>query len=202
VRLSRQTAAAAHGQRSAAVQVSNRAEAAGGSIFQIGLTTLDGKPTTLEQWRGRVLLIVNVASGCGFTPQYAGLEALYRKHAAHGLVVLGFPCNQFANQEPGTEQEIAEFCSARYDVTFPMFAKVEVNGPNTHPLYRYLKSRARGMLGSESIKWNFTKFVVDRTGKVVARYAPTTRPERLEPELKAWLAAQQPGSGKTHADSD
>ena len=153
------------------------------SIFDISVTTLDGKSTTLEPWRGRVLLIVNVASACGFTPQYAGLETLYRKYAESGLVVLGFPCNQFAKQEPGTAREIAEFCSTRFDVTFPMFAKVEVNGPNAHPLYRYLKEHAKGVLGTESIKWNFTKFVVDRSGSVVARHAPSTAPERLEGQL-------------------
>jgi glutathione peroxidase len=160
------------------------------SIFEIPLTTLDGQPTTLEPWRGRVLLIVNVASKCGFTPQYAGLEALYRRHVDSGLVVLGFPCNQFANQEPGTEREIAEFCSTRFDVTFPMFAKVEVNGPNAHPLFRYLKSRAKGVLGTEAIKWNFTKFVVDRRGSAVARHAPSTTPERLERDLQDLLRSE------------
>jgi len=162
------------------------------SIYEIPLTTLDGEPSTLAEWRGRVLLIVNVASKCGFTPQYAGLEALYRKLAPRGLTVLGFPCNQFANQEPGDAREIAAFCSTRYGVTFPMFAKVEVNGARAHPLYRHLKAHAKGILGSESIKWNFTKFVVDRGGNVVARHPPSTTPEQLERQLMPWLAEAAP----------
>jgi glutathione peroxidase len=162
-------------------------------IYQFPLTTLDGRATTLGEWSGRVLLVVNVASKCGYTPQYAGLEALWRRHRDAGLAVLGFPCDQFGHQEPGDAAEIASFCSLTYDVTFPMFAKCDVNGPNTHPLFAALKAAKPGLLGSEAVKWNFTKFVVDRAGRVVARHAPTTPPERLEGELAALLAAPAPG---------
>ncbi|MCC5870476.1 MAG: glutathione peroxidase, partial [Gammaproteobacteria bacterium] len=130
---------------------------------------------------------VNTASRCGFTPQYAGLEALYRRHREQGLEVLGFPCNQFGAQEPGDAEEIARFCSTRYDVSFPMFAKVEVNGEGAHPLYRHLKQAAPGLLGSQGIKWNFTKFVVDRDGRVVSRHAPNAKPEALEQEIAQLL---------------
>lgn len=157
-------------------------------LFDIPVRTIDGQETTLAPWRGQVLLVVNTASQCGFTPQYAGLEALYRRHRDAGLAVLGFPCDQFGNQEPGDEAEIARFCSLRYDVTFPMFAKVEVNGPGTHPLFARLKHAQPGLLGSEKVKWNFTKFVVDRTGRVVARHAPQTAPEKLEAEVAELLA--------------
>jgi glutathione peroxidase len=134
------------------------------------------------------LLVVNVASRCGFTPQYRGLEALYQRHRDAGLVVMGFPCDKFGGQEPGTEPEIVRFCTNEYGVTFPMFAKVEVNGPNAHPLYRYLKSQQKGVLGTQAIKWNFTKFLVDRQGSVVARYGSQRTPESIEPEIAALLA--------------
>ncbi|HET7307548.1 MAG TPA: glutathione peroxidase [Gammaproteobacteria bacterium] len=154
--------------------------------MEIDVTTIDGRRETMAAWRGKVLLIVNVASRCGFTPQYAGLESLYRRYRDEGLVVLGFPCNQFAHQEPGTEAEIQEFCSSNYDVTFPLFAKIDVNGPNMHPLYRYLKSQQHGLFGNR-IKWNFTKFLVDRDGRVRKRYAPTVTPERIAGELAEFL---------------
>lgn len=157
------------------------------TIFDIEAKTIDGATKPLREVAGKATLIVNVASKCGFTPQYAGLEALYRKFADKGFVVLGFPCNQFGAQEPGSEKEIASFCSTNYDVTFPMFAKIEVNGEHAHPLYRLLKSEAPGILGSEAIKWNFTKFLVDRDGKVVKRYAPTDTPEQIEKDVEALL---------------
>ena len=157
------------------------------SIYDFEVTTIDDQPLRLDKFRGAVLLIVNVASRCGFTPQYKGLEALWRRHRDAGLVVLGFPCDQFGHQEPGDEAEIASFCSTTYDVTFPMFAKIEVNGANTHPLYAYLKKQATGVLGTEAIKWNFTKFLVDRSGKVVKRYAPTDTPESIEKDVAAVL---------------
>ena len=136
---------------------------------------------------GKVLLVVNVASKCGFTPQYAGLEALYRKFRERGFEVLGFPCNQFGNQEPGDAQEIANFCSTTYDVTFPVFAKIEVNGPQADPFFERLKKEAPGLMGLTSIKWNFTKFLIDRNGKVIRRYAPTTKPEDIECDIEALL---------------
>jgi glutathione peroxidase len=157
------------------------------SIYDIEVKTIDGQPQTLDPYRGRVLLIVNVASKCGLTPQYTGLEALYRKHRDQGLTVLGFPCDQFGHQEPGDEAEIRQFCSRTYDVTFPMFSKIEVNGEGAHPLYRFLKSEKKGVLGSEAIKWNFTKFLVGRDGAVVHRYAPTDTPEGLEKDLAPLL---------------
>jgi glutathione peroxidase len=153
------------------------------TIYDVEVTTIDGERQTLESYRGKVLLIVNVASKCGFTPQYAGLEALYRRYRPRGLEVLGFPCDQFGHQEPGSAEEIKSFCSLTYQVSFPMFAKIEVNGPNTHPLYQLLKSAQKGLLGSEAIKWNFTKFLVDRNGQVLERYAPTSTPESLEKDL-------------------
>jgi len=152
-------------------------------LYQFSVTTLEGTPKTLEEYRGHVLLIVNVASRCGFTPQYAGLEALYQKYRDRGLVVLGFPCDQFGHQEPGDAEEIRNFCSLTYQVSFPMFAKVEVNGAQAHPLYRFLTAARKGFLGSEAIKWNFTKFLVDRSGNVLQRYAPTTTPESIEKDL-------------------
>lgn len=157
------------------------------TIFDIEATTIEGAEKPLRDYAGKAMLIVNVASKCGFTSQYAGLGALYRKFADKGFVVLGFPCNQFGAQEPGSEKEIASFCSANYDVTFPMFAKIDVNGESAHPLYRLLKHEAPGLLGSEAIKWNFTKFLVDRDGKVVKRYAPTDTPQSLEKEIEAAL---------------
>jgi len=157
------------------------------SLYDLSARTLDGREQSLGDYRGKTLLVVNVASKCGFTPQYRGLEALHRKLAPKGFAVLGFPCDQFGHQEPGDEAEIARFCSTTYAVSFPMFAKVEVNGPNAHPLYRELKHAATGVLGTEAIKWNFTKFLVDKEGRVVRRYAPTDRPEALEQDIFAIL---------------
>jgi len=156
------------------------------SIYDFSARSLAGEDTPLKRFEGQVLLIVNTASACGFTPQYKGLEALQQKYAARGFSVLGFPCNQFGRQEPGSAAEIGQFCSSNYAVTFPMFDKIEVNGDNAHPLYRYLKGEKSGLLGS-AIKWNFTKFLVDRSGKVVGRYAPTTTPEALTGDIEALL---------------
>jgi len=158
------------------------------SIYELNATQLNGAPVTLDQFKGKALLIVNTASKCGFTPQYQALEAVYRKFRDRGFEILGFPCNQFGKQEPGDAQEIASFCSTHYDVSFPMFEKIEVNGDGAHPLYRLLKAAAPGVLGSEAIKWNFTKFLVGRDGKVVKRYAPTTKPEKIEQDIEAALA--------------
>ena len=157
------------------------------SIYDFDAETLDGQPAPLAAYRDKVVLIVNTASKCGFTPQYAGLEALYRKYKDRGLVVLGFPCNQFGGQEPGDAAEIANFCSLTYDVDFPMMRKIDVNGPAAHPLYAYLKKAKKGLLGSEAIKWNFTKFLVDRQGQVVDRFAPTVEPKALERAVEALL---------------
>jgi glutathione peroxidase len=157
------------------------------SIYDFTAETLDGQPAPLSDWQGKVVLIVNTASKCGFTPQYAGLEALYRKYRDRGFVVLGFPCNQFGAQEPGDATEIANFCSLTYDVDFPMMRKIDVNGPQTHPLYAYLKHARKGLLGSEGVKWNFTKFLVDRQGEVVERFAPTATPQSLEGAIEALL---------------
>ena len=148
--------------------------------------SLAGEDVSLKQFEGKVLLIVNTASKCGFTPQYRGLEALHRELSPRGFAVLGFPCNQFGGQEPGDAREIEEFCAGKYDVSFPMFAKIDVNGSGAHPLYDYLKGEKSGLIGS-SIKWNFTKFLVDRSGKVVARFAPTTTPEGLKKDIEALL---------------
>jgi len=156
-------------------------------VYDFNAKTIDGDDQSMAAYKGKAMLIVNVASKCGFTPQYKGLEALYEKFKDKGLVVLGFPCDQFGHQEPGDEEEIKNFCSLNYDVQFPLFAKVEVNGANTHPLYKYLKSEAKGLLGSESIKWNFTKFLVDKDGKVVRRYAPTDTPQGIEKDVAAAL---------------
>ncbi|MEO6079510.1 MAG: glutathione peroxidase [Steroidobacteraceae bacterium] len=159
----------------------------GVSLYDLSAQRLDGSSGDLAQFRGKVLLIVNVASRCGFTPQYSGLEVLHRKYRDRGLVVLGFPCNQFGAQEPGSEAEIGAFCSSTYDVTFPMFAKVDVNGAAAHPLYQHLKAARPGVLGTEAIKWNFTKFLVGRDGEVVARYAPKDTPESLDSAVAAAL---------------
>ena len=159
------------------------------SLYDIEVRTIDGETQRLAAFRGKTLLVVNVASRCGFTPQYTGLEALYRKYKDQGLVVLGFPCNQFGSQEPGTEAEIQEFCATTYDVTFPLFAKIDVNGPGTHPLYELLKSSRPGLLGTEGIKWNFTKFLVNGRGEVVARYAPSDTPEKIEHAVRGVLDA-------------
>ena len=157
------------------------------SIYDFSAKTLDGKEESLADFRGKVLLVVNTASKCGFTPQYEGLEALYKKYQAKGLEILGFPCNQFGGQEPGDAAAIGAFCTLNYGVTFPMFAKIEVNGEGTHPLYKFLKSAQKGLAGTEAIKWNFTKFLVDRQGNVVARFAPTTKPDDLDPEVARLL---------------
>ena len=157
------------------------------SIHDLSARAIDGVDRSLGDFRGQVLLIVNVASKCGFTPQYKGLEALQRKYAERGFAVLGFPCDQFGHQEPGNEEEIRNFCSLSYDVTFPMFAKVEVNGSGAHPLYEHLKTSAKGILGTEGIKWNFTKFLIDRNGQVVKRYAPNDKPESLAQGIEALL---------------
>jgi glutathione peroxidase len=149
-------------------------------VYDFDAQTLDGKPVKLSGYQGKVLLIVNTASKCGFTPQYKGLEALYKKYKDKGLEILGFPCNQFGAQEPGDAEEIANFCSLTYDVSFPMFAKIDVNGDKAHPLYAYLKSEQKGMFGTKNIKWNFTKFLVDKNGKVTARFGPQATPESLE----------------------
>ncbi len=157
------------------------------SIHDFTVTDIDGKPRSLGEWRGKTLLVVNVASQCGFTPQYEGLEALWREQRDLGLVVLGFPCDQFGHQEPGGDAEIKDFCSTRFDVTFPMFAKIEVNGEHAAPLYQWLKSEGKGILGSEAIKWNFTKFLVDGDGQVVRRYAPTDTPQKIGRDTRARL---------------
>jgi glutathione peroxidase len=167
-------------------------EAAHASIYDFSPTAADGHEVPLAQYKGSVLLVVNTASKCGYTPQYAGLEALYRKYKDRGLVVLGFPCNQFGAQEPGTEAEIAQFCELNYGVSFPIFAKIEVNGPNTAPLYQFLKSQQGGLFGAfgfDSIKWNFTKFLIDRSGGVAGRYAPATPPADIEPAIEKLLEA-------------
>jgi glutathione peroxidase len=154
---------------------------------EIQIATIDGVPQKMGDYAGKVLLIVNVASKCGFTPQYTGLEALHRRFSARGFEVLGFPCDQFGHQEPGDEKEIKSFCTLNYDVTFPLFTKIDVNGNGAHPLYRYLKKQAPGLLGTEAIKWNFSKFLVDRDGKVLKRYAPTDKPEDLAGDIEAAL---------------
>ena len=153
----------------------------------IPLKTIDGEPATFGNFAGQALLIVNVASQCGFTPQYAGLEALHRRFRARGFAVLGFPCDQFGHQEPGGEAQIRAFCTDKYDVTFPMFAKIEVNGANAHPLFKALKQEAPGLLGTQTIKWNFTKFLIDRSRRVVRRYAPSDKPEKLAGDIEAVL---------------
>ncbi len=155
-------------------------------VYDFSATSLDGEDIALKRFEGQVLLIVNTASKCGFTPQYQGLETLYRELKPRGFAVLGFPCNQFGAQEPGDAKQIAEFCETRYEVSFPMFAKIDVNGSGAHPLYKYLKGAKSGLLGA-SIKWNFTKFLVDRTGQVVARFAPTAAPQGLKKDIEALL---------------
>jgi glutathione peroxidase len=157
------------------------------NLYDIDLVTIDGTPQKLDIYCHKTLLIVNVASQCGFTPQYEGLQALYSKFRDRGLVVLGFPCNQFGHQEPNGEAEIEQFCTRNFGVTFPMFAKIDVNGVNAHPLYKYLKSEKPGMLGTEAIKWNFTKFLVGSDGTVLKRYAPSDKPEVIEADLAARL---------------
>ena len=157
------------------------------SLYDYTAKTIDGRELNLSEFKGKVVLVVNTASKCGFTPQYEGLEALYKQYQDRGLVVLGFPCNQFGAQEPGNEAEIASFCSLKFNVSFPMFAKVDVNGAGTHPLYKFLKEEQPGLLGTEGIKWNFTKFLVDKSGKVVDRFAPQTKPADLTGAVEALL---------------
>ena len=156
-------------------------------LYDLSAAQLPGGTQSLADYAGRVLLIVNTASNCGFTPQYAGLESLYQRYQARGLTILGFPCNQFGEQEPGNAAEIASFCETHYGVSFPLFAKIEVNGEHAHPLFRYLKKAAPGLLGSEAIKWNFTKFLINRDGEVVKRYAPTLAPEASAKDIEALL---------------
>lgn len=158
-------------------------------IYELPVRTIEGKDTTLAEHRGEVMLIVNTASKCGFTPQYEGLERLHEAYHERGLSVLGFPCNQFGGQEPGSSDDIQEFCKVRFGVTFPLFEKIDVNGPDAHPLYEHLKSEAPGLLGSRNVKWNFTKFLVSRDGRVLERFAPTTRPEAIEEKIEAALEA-------------
>lgn len=157
------------------------------NLSQFIANDLDGQQRALSEWSGQLALIVNVASKCGFTPQYVGLEALWREYRERGLVVLGFPCDQFGHQEPGDEVEIRNFCSTSYDVTFPMFAKVDVNGANAHPLWQWLKQEKPGLLGSQAIKWNFTKFLVGRDGEVIQRYAPTDTPQAIGKDIATLL---------------
>jgi glutathione peroxidase len=158
------------------------------AVYDFTAKSLDGRDVALSEFRGKALLIVNTASQCGFTPQYKGLEALQAKLSRDGFAVLGFPCNQFGKQEPGSESEIGAFCEKNYGVSFPMFAKIDVNGAHAHPLYQYLTRTKRGLFGTSAIKWNFTKFLIDRRGRVVARYAPMTKPERLEEPIRRALS--------------
>lgn len=152
-------------------------------IYQFKVKDISGQETSLEKYTGKTLLIVNVASKCGFTPQYEGLEAIYKEFKDKGLEILGFPCNQFGGQEPGSEEEIKSFCDLNFNVSFPLFAKIDVNGSDAHPLYEHLKAEAPGLMGSKAVKWNFTKFLVDSEGKVVKRFAPTDKPEAIAKEL-------------------
>jgi glutathione peroxidase len=157
------------------------------SVYDYSARTITGEEKSIADFKGQVLLIVNTASKCGFTPQFKGLEALYEKYKDKGLAVLGFPCNQFLNQDPGDDAQISEFCELNYGVSFPMFAKIDVNGDNAHPLFRHLTSAAPGLLGSKAVKWNFTKFLVDRKGNVISRYAPATKPEDIEADVRKLL---------------
>ena len=158
------------------------------SIYDFQAQSIDGKPVPLSKYRGQPMLIVNTASACGFTPQFAGLEQLHQTYGDRGLVVLGFPCNQFGSQDPGSDSEIATFCQRNYGVSFPMMSKIEVNGAEAHPLYRWLTAEAPGLLGSKAIKWNFTKFLVGRDGRVIRRYAPQDAPQKLAGDIEAALA--------------
>ncbi|MEC7816500.1 MAG: glutathione peroxidase [Pseudomonadota bacterium] len=159
------------------------------TVYEFSAKDIKGNEVSLSDYRGKVLLIVNTASKCGFTPQFEGLEALHKELGGKGFEVLGFPCNQFLNQDPGDNDRISEFCSLNYGVTFPMFAKIEVNGGGTHPLFQFLKKEAKGLMGSEKVKWNFTKFLVDAEGQVVRRYAPTAKPEDIRADIEALLPA-------------
>ncbi len=159
------------------------------SVYDFSATSIDGKARKLGDYKGKVLLVVNTASKCGFTPQYAGLEAIYKQYKDRGFAVLGFPSNQFGAQEPGPDDQIAEFCEMNYGVSFPMFSKVDVNGDNAHPLFKHLTAAKKGLLGSEAIKWNFTKFLVGKDGSVIDRYAPTTKPEDIAKDIEQALAA-------------
>lgn len=166
-------------------------EAAGNtaaSLYDLAIHRLDGTPLSLSEYRGKVLLLVNTASACGFTPQYAGLQRLYDTHRDRGLVVIGFPCNQFGAQEPGDAEQIATFCERNYGVSFPLTEKIDVNGANAHPIFQYLTAKAPGVLGTEAIKWNFTKFLVNRDGQVIDRFAPATSPEKIESAIETLLA--------------
>ncbi len=160
------------------------------SVYDFSAEKLEGGTQPLDEYRGKVLLIVNTASKCGFTPQFEGLEKVFEQYKAQGLVVIGFPCNQFASQDPGSNSEIGEFCQRNYGVSFPMMAKIDVNGAEAHPLYKYLSKEAKGLLGTEAIKWNFTKFLIGRDGRVLDRYAPTTKPEDMRADIEKALAAQ------------
>ncbi len=157
------------------------------SAYDFSATNIDGEEQSLNDYKGKAMLVVNTASKCGFTPQYSGLEKLYKKYEDKGLVVLGFPCDQFGHQEPGNEDEIKNFCSLTYDVTFPMYAKVDVNGDKAHPFWKFLKKEKGGLLGIDAIKWNFTKFLIDKNGEVVKRYAPTDTPEKIEKDIAGLL---------------
>lgn len=157
------------------------------TVYDFSGLNIKGEEVPLDQFKGKVMLIVNTASKCGFTPQYKGLEELYKNYKEKGLEILGFPCNQFGKQEPGNEEQITEFCELNFGVTFPLFKKIDVNGPDAHPLYKFLKNEAPGLLGSEAIKWNFTKFLVDQNGKVVKRFAPTDTPEKIEKHVRKLL---------------
>ena len=159
------------------------------TVYEFSATTIDGKPRALADYRGKVLLVVNTASKCGFTPQYKGLEAIYRQFKDRGFAVLGFPCNQFGEQEPGEDATIAEFCERNFGVSFPLFAKVDVNGADAHPLFKHLTTEKKGLLGTGAIKWNFTKFLIGKDGKAIERYAPTTSPEDLVKDIEKALAA-------------
>ena len=159
------------------------------SLYDFEALSIDGQPVALAQYRGKPLLIVNTASACGFTPQFGGLEKLHQTYGARGLVVLGFPCNQFGGQDPGSNEEIGAFCQKNFGVSFPMMSKVDVNGAEAHPLYQWLSAEAPGLLGSKSIKWNFTKFLVGKDGRVLKRYAPQDAPEKLAKDIEAALAA-------------
>ena len=159
------------------------------ALYEHAITLNNGEQTTLEQYKGKVLLIVNTASKCGFTPQYEGLESLYKKHNDKGFEILGFPCDQFGHQEPGSDEDIAQFCSLNFGVSFPLFKKTNVNGPDANPLFEELKNEAPGLLGTKRIKWNFTKFLVNAQGKVLKRYAPTVKPEAIEKDIAKLLSA-------------